>query len=141
MVVPEFDWIKSIVLEAGTLGIPVFMKDSLVDIVKEKNMRRDIPQDLQVRRKSDKVLKRLMGKCVECRKEFPKNDMVSITARARRGGKTSCVAHMCKSCFVSWCEEHEVSVPDIDGLEKKDVYKRQMVRQHFHTHPRAAVRK
>ncbi len=50
-------------------------------------MRRDIPQDLQVRRKSDKVLKRLMGKCVECRKEFPKNDMVSITARARRGGE------------------------------------------------------
>ena len=103
------------------MGIPVFMKDSLVDIVKEKNMRRDIPKDLQVRRKSDKVLKRLMGKCVECRKEFPKNDMVSITARARRGGKTSCVAHMCKSCFVSWCEEHEVSVPDIDGLEKNKI--------------------
>lgn len=121
MVVPEFEWIKSIVLEADTLGIPVFMKDSLVDIVKEKNMRRDIPKDLQVRRKSDKVLKRLMGKCVECRKEFPKNDMVSITARARRGGKTSCVAHMCKSCFVSWCEEHEVSVPDIDGLEKNKI--------------------
>lgn len=46
---------------------------------------------------------------------------VSITARARRGGKTSCVAHMCKSCFVSWCEEHEVSVPDIDGLEKNKI--------------------
>ena len=87
MVVPEFDWIKSIVLEAGTLGIPVFMKDSLVDIVKEKNMRRDIPQDLQVRRKSDKVLKRLMGKCVSAEKNFLKNDMVSITARARRGGR------------------------------------------------------
>lgn len=62
MVVPEFEWIKSIVLEADTLGIPVFMKDSLVDIVKEKNMRRDIPKDLQVRRKSEQGPEKADGK-------------------------------------------------------------------------------
>ena len=35
-VIPEFEWIKRIVVEADYNGIPVFMKDSLIPIVGEK---------------------------------------------------------------------------------------------------------
>lgn len=43
-IVPEIEWIKNIVLEADNFGIPVFMKDSLIPIVGEKNMRREFPK-------------------------------------------------------------------------------------------------
>lgn len=60
-VIPEFEWIKRIVVEADYNGIPVFMKDSLIPIVGEKNMRRDYPKELQIRKRSEKVNKRLSG--------------------------------------------------------------------------------
>lgn len=56
-VIPEFEWIKRIVVEADYNGIPVFMKDSLIPIVGEKNMRRDYPKELQIRKRSEKVNK------------------------------------------------------------------------------------
>lgn len=46
-VIPKFEWIKSIVLKCDRLGIPVFMKDSIVKIVGEVNMRREFPIGLQ----------------------------------------------------------------------------------------------
>lgn len=46
-VIPDFEWIKKLVLEADTTGIPIFMKDSLIPIVGEENMRREYPKELQ----------------------------------------------------------------------------------------------
>ena len=42
-VIPEKDWVDDIVQAAEKERIPVFMKDSLIPIVGEKNMRRDFP--------------------------------------------------------------------------------------------------
>ena len=67
------------------------MKDSLIDIVGEDAMKREFPDQLLVRKKSDKILAKLMGECVECHKQQEKNQMVSITARTKRGGKHLCV--------------------------------------------------
>lgn len=46
-VVPEQDWIKKIVTDCDEGGIPVFMKDSLIPIIGEENMRREFPQNLR----------------------------------------------------------------------------------------------
>lgn len=44
-VIPEKEWVDDIVQAAEKERIPVFMKDSLIPIVGEKNMRRDFPWD------------------------------------------------------------------------------------------------
>lgn len=68
-VIPEFEWIKNLVLTADTFGIPIFMKDSLIPIVGEKNMRRDFPKQLLEKTISKKCrtssMKRALsaGKC------------------------------------------------------------------------------
>ena len=42
-IVPEKSWINYIVASCGARGVPVFMKDSLIPIVGEENMRREFP--------------------------------------------------------------------------------------------------
>ena len=104
--IPKFEWIKRIVVEADYNGIPVFMKDRLVPIIGEKNMRRDYPKELQIRKRSEKVNKRLSGSCMLCGKTEDKNKMVTLTARAVRGGKAASFGHMCHSCFTKWLTAH-----------------------------------
>ena len=116
-VIPNLEWIRKIVEAAEKEKTPVFMKDSLIDIVGEDSMKREFPDQLLVRKKSEKILAKLMGECAECHKQQEKNRMVSITARTKRGGKTNAFAYMCKPCFVKWCKEHGVKVPPLEGLE------------------------
>lgn len=118
-VIPDPEWIRKIVEVAEQEKTPVFMKDSLIDIVGEDAMKREFPAQLLVRKKSEKILAKLMGECVECHKQKEKNKMVSITARTKRGGKTNAFAYMCKPCFIKWCKEHGVNVPPLEGLEDK----------------------
>ena len=40
---PKKEWIAPIVEDAQALSVPVFMKDSLIPIVGEENMRREFP--------------------------------------------------------------------------------------------------
>ncbi len=42
-VIPQKEWIDSIVADCADYGIPVFMKNSLIPIVGEENMRREFP--------------------------------------------------------------------------------------------------
>lgn len=56
-VTPKFEWIRRIVVEADYNGIPVFMKDSLIPIVGEKNMRRDYPRNCRFEKGARKSIK------------------------------------------------------------------------------------
>lgn len=42
-VIPEREWIEKIVVECDKFNVPVFMKESLVSIIGEENMRREFP--------------------------------------------------------------------------------------------------
>lgn len=46
-VVPEREWIEKIALDCDMDGIPLFMKDSLIPIIGEDNMRREFPIELR----------------------------------------------------------------------------------------------
>lgn len=118
-IVPELQWIKDIVVKADYNSVPVFMKDSLIPIVGEKNMRRDFPKQLQIRKRSEKVNKKLSGNCMLCGKTEDKNKMVTLTARAVRGGKATSFGHMCHSCFAKWLTSHNIPVPDLEN--KKEI--------------------
>lgn len=45
--VPEQEWIKKITTDCDEGGIPLFMKDSLVSVVGEGNMRREFPREFR----------------------------------------------------------------------------------------------
>lgn len=116
-VVPNPDWIRKIVEMADREHTPVFMKDSLLSIVGEKNLRRDFPGQLRIHKKSQKVLDKIMGTCMLCGNIARKNEMISLMARAGRGGKSSSFAYMCKLCFGDWCREYGLNAPQLN--EKK----------------------
>ena len=50
-IVPEPEWILEAANNFEQLGIPVFMKDSLIPIIGEKNMKREFPEGLRHVRK------------------------------------------------------------------------------------------
>lgn len=46
-VIPKKEWIDSIIEQCKAVGVPVFMKDSLIPIVGEENMLREFPKELR----------------------------------------------------------------------------------------------
>ena len=115
-VVPQFDWIKDIVLAADKAGIPVFMKDSLIGIVGEKNMRREYPRELQKKTVSPKMKRKLYGKCAVCKKDFKKSEMIVLLARSKRGEQPKQFGFMCKECFKKFCKDLGLDIPELIEL-------------------------
>lgn len=114
-VIPRIEWIKKILDMAGS--IPVFMKDSLIPIIGEKNMRREYPIELQKKDISSKMRKKLYGTCACCKSYQKKSDMITLLARSKRGEQPKQFAFMCKKCFQKFCEESGINLPKLENLE------------------------
>lgn len=115
-VIPAWEWIREAVLEADYLGIPIFMKDSLTDLVGEANMRRDFPAQLQSAKISPKMERKLYGNCASCNSRMKKSDMITLLARSKRGEQPKQFGYMCKECFRQFCEEFDLDIPALEGL-------------------------
>lgn len=101
-VIPEFKWVKRLVLQADAKGIPVFMKDSMIPIVGEKNMRRDYPKQLLLRLRGDAREAKETDICAKCKAQYDKNEMVTIISRVGRNGVARRIAFMCRDCYEEW---------------------------------------
>ncbi len=110
-VVPDKQWINDLVRVADIAKIPVFMKDSLIPIVGEANMRREFPEQLQHSAVSPKMKKKLFGVCAECKERMKKSDMITLLARSRRGEQPKQFGFMCKECFKKFCQSLGMNVP------------------------------
>lgn len=117
-IIPEWDWVKRIVLSADNSGVPVFMKDSLLDIVGEKNMRREFPLQLQHKEISEKMKNRLYNTCCACKTQHKKNEMIALCARSQRGEQPKQFAHICQTCFREMCLNYQIEVPPLVGLKE-----------------------
>ena len=87
------------------------------------NMKRNMVQTDQYRMEGDlfvldEPFMNEDGNCMLCGKTEDKNKMVTLTARAVRGGKATSFGHMCHSCFAKWLTSHSIPVPD-ERLRKK----------------------
>lgn len=116
-VVPKMEWIKRIVLSANS--VPVFMKDSLVPIVSEKNMRRDFPKELQRKTISKKMQNKLYTECSKCKVYLKKSDMITLLARSKRGEQPRQFGFMCKDCFLRFCKDLGIDVPELAEFVKE----------------------
>lgn len=115
-VVPKPEWVDSIVREADAHGTPVFMKDSLIPIVGEENMRRDFPKQLQRIKYSPKLGKKLFDVCASCKVHLRKNEMITLLARSKRGEQPKQFGFMCKDCFKKFCAENGLDIPELAEL-------------------------
>lgn len=118
----QWEWVRKIALEADRNGIPVFMKDSLISVVGEKNMRREFPESIMQKSISPKMKKKLFGICGKCDTNMKKSDMITLLARSRRGEQPKQFGFMCKDCFIKMCKEFNVEIPDLSEL--KDIISR-----------------
>lgn len=121
-IVPEAEWIDKLVRQADMAGIPVFMKDSLIKIVGEENMRRDFPEELQRRTVSKKMQNKLYADCSKCKEHQKKRDMVALLARFRRGERPKQYGFMCVDCFKKACGDMGIDMSELteeneDGQE------------------------
>lgn len=116
-IVPQREWIMRIVLVADAAGIPVFMKNSLLSVVGEKNMRQEFPIQLQHVKMSPKMKKKLFDVCAECKDWLKKSDMITLLARSKRGERPKQFGFMCKGCFKKFCENLELKIPELEELE------------------------
>lgn len=115
-VVPDIEWIDKLVRQADIAKIPVFMKDSLVPIVGEKNMRRELPKELQRKTVSKKMQNKLYSECAECKAYLLKSGMVTLLARSQRGEQPKQFGFMCKDCFRKFCKELGIDTPALAGF-------------------------
>ncbi|MGL5433768.1 MAG: DUF5131 family protein [Lachnospiraceae bacterium] len=116
-VVPEKEWIDKILLHCDKFQIPVFMKDSLKDIVGEENMRREYPAAmetyLQDNHITSKQKERLFGNCAKCGINERKNRMIALSAREKRGVQAKQIGFLCKACYTNFCKELNMN-PDFE---------------------------
>lgn len=115
-IVPEKQWIEDIVNRCDKEGIPVFMKESLVPIVGEENMRRNFPKQLQHSEISPKMKKKLFDICAECKVSMRKSSMITLLARSKRGEQPKQFGFMCKECFKKFCQELGLDIPQMAEL-------------------------
>lgn len=118
---PEIDWIKDIVAEADIAKKPVFMKDSLIPIVGEENMRRDLPEQLQHSEISLKMKKKLYDACAVCKAHLKKSEMITLLARSKRGEQPKQFGFLCKECFKKFCEDLGLDIPDLAELTESNM--------------------
>lgn len=110
-VIPKAEWIDRILGHCDRFRIPVFMKDSLIPIIGEGNMRREFPQQLQHPAISPKMEAKLYDICAGCKVRMKKSDMVTLLARSRRGEQPKQFGFMCRACFRKFCGELGLDLP------------------------------
>ncbi|MCD8218097.1 MAG: phage Gp37/Gp68 family protein [Clostridiales bacterium] len=111
-VTPKREWVENIVYECDRWGTPVFMKESMLPIMGEEGMRREYPEQLQIKKSSEKMIRKLFDKCCMCTLHYKKSDMVALLARSARGRTAKQYAYMCKACFEKFSIDNGIEIPE-----------------------------
>ena len=98
-IVPEKEWVDNILDAADAMHIPVFMKDSMIPIVGEENMRREFPPQLMRHEPGKKYKEMFYSRCFKCGKEAEKKTMITLSAKKGRDGAMKTLCQICESCF------------------------------------------
>ena len=96
---PEIEWVERILKHCDKHNIPVFMKDSLINVVGEENMRREFPEEMQQEVLSEKRELKLCSECYKCHKHGKKSNMTAISTKKGKQGKGKTVAFVCDDCL------------------------------------------
>ena len=104
-VIPKKEWVDNILDAADFTRIPVFMKDSMIPIVGEENMRREFPPQLMRHEPGKKYKEMFYSRCFKCGKEAEKKKMITLSAKKGRDGAMKTLCQICESCFAEFEKE------------------------------------
>lgn len=98
-VIPKKEWIDAVISECDKKEIPVFMKDSLISIIGEENMRRDCPSKISNVRPGKEMQSRRYDKCFYCGEQQLMRKMVALTYKRKRSENPKRLCYVCENCF------------------------------------------
>lgn len=98
-VIPKKEWIDNIISHCNKWNIPVFMKDSLIPIVGEENMRREFPEQLVRDTISEKRKETQVTHCGKCKKKNRKKNMTAILGKRHRKDTATVIGYVCDDCI------------------------------------------
>lgn len=97
-IIPNKEWISSIAEYANDNKIPVFMKDSLKQIM-TVDFINEMPKQLMTRELSEKQKRLYFSRCGICGREFCKKDMMTLLYKRDRRESAKTLGHVCDKCF------------------------------------------
>lgn len=99
-VTPKREWIENIVADCRAAGLPVFMKESLIDMM-GADFVQEFPAGLSRTepKPSPKMKAKLWDLCKFCGAELRKKEMVALLYREHRGDGAQRLGYSCPSCF------------------------------------------
>ena len=123
--IPEFEWIKEYRCRSRLQwGTGVYEGQSDSDCWRGEYAQGLSEGTADSKKGARKSIKKLSGNCMLCGKTEDKNKMVTLTARAVRGGRAASFSHMCHSCFAKWLTTHNIPVPDLENKRRLKMAKR-----------------
>lgn len=115
-VIPEKEWITNLINQCKTANVPVFLKESLLELMGEDFIQ-EYPEGLK---KLDKVPKntalhkKLYTSCGVCKVEGQKSDMAALLVRGKRGSSAKHLTYLCTRCLGIWCTTNEIDIPELE---------------------------
>ncbi|TCX51966.1 hypothetical protein C1I38_08190 [Dehalobacter sp. 12DCB1] len=97
-VVPQKAWIRDIVNHYRKTGSPIFMKESLRELMGDEFVQ-EFPPGLLRKEISPKLKEKLWETCKFCGAEKPKKEMIALLYRTKRGEGAKHLVYACPECF------------------------------------------
>ncbi|MBO5610610.1 MAG: DUF5131 family protein [Eubacterium sp.] len=105
-VTPQWEWIESIVKECRAKGIPVFMLDSIKDVIPEEQFTKDKPKAMTGIQYSKAKLAQYSDTCRCCGLKDFKRNMILLGAKTERGSYPTTVGFLCYECYKKMSKDY-----------------------------------
>ncbi len=97
-VIAKKEWVRVIVRQCHAVGVLVFMKESLRDLMGDEFVQ-EFPAGLLRKEISPQLKEKLWETCKFCGTEHPKKTMIALLYRRKRGEGAQQLAYACPDCF------------------------------------------
>ncbi|MDU5080261.1 DUF5131 family protein [uncultured Tissierella sp.] len=118
-VIPNKEWILAIKKQCRDAGIPLFMKESLKELVGQDFIQ-EFPEGLKPSNEIPKNIalhNKLISNCGICKEENLKSNMIALLVRGKRGTSAKQLTHICKCCLEDWCNSLGITIPELEVEE------------------------
>lgn len=104
---PRKTWVLDLLNECRRYGIPVFMKESIKDLM-GNDFVQEMPKGLDVDEPSEKIRKQKWAKCRHCGAEKKKKDLNTIVIREKTRGSEKPACWLCDICLEKVNEDEAI---------------------------------
>lgn len=104
--VPKIEWIQRILAHCDKFSVPVFMCDSLADVIGIDNLRKEYPVGFNDYELSEKRKAQLVTRCAGCSAENYKSSMHGIFAKHQRGEYPESLGFLCDKCYLEMLNKY-----------------------------------